>query len=101
MPIPSDTSILRRKRVGGLDDSETPEERRAGQVAIPDDIKSRLNELQHQTLARLEGFGWSVAFVRRPLFQDQVVVLFDPSGRQHAILDEDGSIDKTTDLPIR
>jgi len=87
--------------VGGLDDSEASKERREGQVAIPDDIKSRLNELQHQTLARLEGFGWSVAFVRRPLFQDQVVVLFDPAGRQHAILNDDGSIDKTMDLQIR
>jgi hypothetical protein len=42
-----------------------------------------------------------VAFVRRPLFQDQVVVLFDPAGRQHAILNDDGSIEKTTDVQIR
>jgi hypothetical protein len=87
--------------VGELDNSEASNERRGGQVAIPDDIKSRLNEFQHQTLARLEGFGWSVAFVRRPLFQDQVIVLFDPAGRQHAILNDDGTIDKTTDVQIR
>ncbi len=87
--------------MGGLDNKEASKERRGGQVAIPDDIKSRLNEFQHQTLARLEGFGWSVAFVRRPLFQDQVIVLFDPAGRQHAILNEDGTIDKTTVTQIR
>ena len=84
-----------------MEENKVPRERRVGQVAIPDDIKSRLNELQHQSLARLEGFGWSVAFVRRPLFQDQVVVLFDPNGHQHAILNEDGSLDKTDDLEIR
>jgi len=76
-------------------------ERRSGQVAIPDDLMSELNELQHQTLARLEGFGWSVGFVRRPLFQERVVVLFDPSGQQHAVLLEDGSLDKSTDTPVR
>ena len=84
-----------------MNNTEPSKERRGGQVAIPDDIKSRLTQLQHQTLARLEGFGWSVGFVRRPLFQDQVIVLFDPTGRQYAILDEDGSIDKTTDIHVR
>jgi len=84
-----------------VDNSETSNERRTGQVAIPDDIKDRLNDVQHQTLARLEGFGWSVGFVRRPLFQDQVVVLFDPTGQQYAILNEDGSIEQTTDVQVR
>jgi len=84
-----------------MNDSEPAKERRKGQVAIPDDMMSELTELQHQTLARLEGFGWAVGFVRRPLFQERVVVLFDPSGRQHAILNEDGSIDKTSDTPVR
>ncbi len=84
-----------------MNENQIPKERRTGQVAIPDDIKSRLNALQHQALCQLEGFGWSVGFVRRPLFQDQVVVLYDPSGQQHAILTEDGSIDRSTDIPIR
>ena len=76
-------------------------ERRTGQVAIPDDMMSELNELQHQTLARMEGFGWSVGFVRRPLFQDRVVMLFDPEGKQHAVLNEDGTLDMTSDTPVR
>lgn len=83
----------------GID--EQRKERRGSQVAIPDDIKERLTPLQHQALARIEGFGWSVGFVRRPLFQDDVVVLFDPSGQQHAILNEDGTLDRTTDIEIR
>ena len=64
-------------------------------------MRSRLTELQRRTLAGLENFGWSVRFVRRPLFQEQVVVLVDPTGKQHAILCEDGSIDRNLDIEIR
>ena len=83
--------------------SNTPiqKERRETQVAIPDNIKSILTDMQRQALARLEGFGWSLAFVRRPIFQDDVVVLYDPSGKRHAILNEDGSLDTTTDIKVR
>jgi len=76
-------------------------ERRTGQEAVPSDLKSRLTALQQHTLASLENFGWSIKFVRRPLFQDQVVVLVDPAGQQHAILHEDGSIDRNLDVHIR
>jgi hypothetical protein len=84
-----------------MNEKQPSRERRVGEVAIPDDIRARLNELQHQTLSRVEGFGWSVGFVRRPLFQDQVVVLFDSSGKQYAILNEDGTIDRTSDIVVR
>lgn len=84
-----------------MSDIQFPKERRVGAVAVPDNILAELTEMQHQTLARLEGFGWAVGFVRRPLFQEQVVMLFDPSGREHAILNEDGTIDKTSDIPVR
>jgi len=78
-----------------------PKERRRDQEPVPGDIRSRLTELQRRTLAGLENFGWSVRFVRRPLFQEQVVVLVDPTGQQHAILREDGSIDRNLDIEIR
>jgi len=81
--------------------SESPRERRIDQKAVPDDIKALLTSEQLLTVARLEGFGWSIRFVRRPLFQDHTVVLFDPSGRRHAILGKDGSLDTSTDLQVR
>ena len=81
--------------------SESPRERRIDQKAVPDDIKALLTSEQLLTVARLEGFGWSIKFVRRPLFQDHVVVLFDPSGKRHAILEEDGSLDTTTEIQVR
>ena len=81
--------------------NESPKERRIDQKAVPDDIKARRTSEQLLTVARLEGFGWSIKFVRRPLFQDHVVVLFDPSGKRHAILEEDGSLDTTTEIQVR
>jgi len=76
-------------------------EHRIGQEPIPEDIKSRLSDAQIGSLARLQGFGWSIKFVRRPLFQEEVVVLVDPSGERHAILHEDGHIEQNPDITIR
>ena len=76
-------------------------ERRIGVDGIPEDIKARMTEMQRHTLANLEGFGWSIKFVRRPLFQEQVIVLVDPSGEQYAVLTEDGDVDRDVTLTIR
>ena len=76
-------------------------ERRNGTLPIPADIKARLNDMQRGSLARLEGFGWSIKFVRRPLFQEQVVVLVCPAGQFHAVLREDGTFDRDIDFLIR
>lgn len=76
-------------------------ERRIGADAIPEDLQARMTELQRHALRQLEGFGWSIRFVRRPLFQDLVIVLGDPSGERHAVLTEDGSIDRDTDFTFR
>jgi hypothetical protein len=84
-----------------MNGNESPRERRIDQKAVPDDIKALLTTEQLLTVARLEGFGWSIKFVRRPLFQDHTVVLFDPSGKRYAILENDGALDTTTDIQIR
>ena len=84
-----------------MDATDISNERRIGVDAIPRDITARLTEVQRHALAQLHGFGWSIKFVRRPLFQDQIVVLVDPSGNQHAILREDGSIDRELDFTVR
>ena len=78
-----------------------PKERRVGIEAIPEDLQALMTELQRHALKQLEGFGWSIKFVRRPLFQDPVILLVDPSGERHAVLTEDGSIDRDTDFIVR
>lgn len=81
--------------------SDCPKEYRIGQEPIPEDIKSRLSDAQTGSLARLQSFGWSITFVRRPLFQEEVVVLVDPSGERYVILHEDGYIEQNPDITIR
>ena len=81
--------------------AEYPKEHRTGIDAIPKDIQSRMTQLQRNALAQLRGSGWSITFVRRPLYQDQVIVLVDSSGEQHAVLQEDGSIIRNMRLKHR
>jgi len=78
-----------------------PIERRVGLDAIPKDIESRMTKLQRNTLAKLRGIEWSIQFVRRPLYEDQVIVLIDSSGEQHAVLQEDGSIIGNPRISVR
>lgn len=78
-----------------------PIERRVGLDAIPKDIKSRMTKLQCDTLATLRVVGWSIQFVRRPLYEDQVIVLVDSSGEQQAVLQEDGSIIRNLGFSVR
>ena len=76
-------------------------ERRTGMPAIPLNLRGFLSEYQRQTLKQLEGFGWSLAFVRRPLFQSPVAVVLNPDMGTYSVLDEDGSLIEQPDLIIR
>jgi len=78
-----------------------PIERRIGLGAIAQDLKSRMTDAQRETLSKLRGFGWSVKFVRRAQFEDQVIVLVDASGEQYAILQEDGSVIRNMRFTVR
>jgi hypothetical protein len=78
-----------------------PLERRVGLDAIPKDIKSHMTKMQRDTIARLRAVGWSIQFVRRPLYEDQVIVLVDSSGEQQAVLQEDGSIIRNPGISVR
>ncbi|MCB1774891.1 MAG: hypothetical protein KDI88_14845 [Gammaproteobacteria bacterium] len=60
-----------------------------------------MTELQRFALSRLEGFGWSIAFVRRAPFQEPLIVLADPSGHRHGVLLDDGSLDSSGSLQLR
>ena len=60
-----------------------------------------LNAVQAATLAELEHFGWELKFVRRPLFQPIVPVVFDPGRTHYAILRADGTLDEHPAIAIR
>jgi hypothetical protein len=68
-------------------------ERRNGKPPVPDNIRALLSIEQKKALAELEGFGWVIDYVRRPLFQQPRVIMRDPkSGKVNMIL-EDGTVD--------
>lgn len=64
-------------------------------------LKRGLTSQQLATLETLEGFQWTLAFVRRPLFRDPVPVVFDRSSNRYVVIESDGSINETPRLTIR
>ncbi|MBQ0794781.1 hypothetical protein [Zhongshania sp.] len=77
------------------------QEKRRGDAPIPQGAADMLNELQHLALRQMEGFGWRLHFIRRPLFQERVVVVIDASGENIGILEEDGSINMSPAIAHR
>ncbi len=77
------------------------EDKRKGDKPVPDDLKNYLTGAQFAELRKIEGFGWKLVFVRRPLFQDTVVVVTDAGGGSIGVLDEDGRLNLDPDIKTR
>lgn len=76
-------------------------DKRKGDKPIPDNFEDQLDELQLLALRRIEGFGWKLRFVRRPLFQDVVPIVFSAEGDTIGVLEEDGRINMQPDIEVR
>ena len=77
------------------------EEKRNSAKPIPDDVLNYLNDAQQAQLNTIEGFGWSLKYIRRPLFQESVVVVTDPNGTSLGILEEDGRLNLEPTIKLR
>jgi hypothetical protein len=75
--------------------------RRGVQKAVPIDLGRYLNESQLLALHSLESFGWRLWFVRRPLFMQPIVIVANSESTQHAMLEEDGSVNLKPPLQLR
>jgi hypothetical protein len=75
--------------------------RRGAQKAVPIDLGRYLNESQLLALHSLESFGWHLWFVRRPLFMQPIVIVANSESTQHALLEEDGSVNLKPPLQLR
>ncbi|MEM9301126.1 MAG: hypothetical protein AAGE01_03390 [Pseudomonadota bacterium] len=64
-------------------------------------LKRELNADQLATLNSLESFGWELKFVRKPLFQDPVPIVFDDSREHFAVLEADGTLNEEPGITIR
>jgi len=76
-------------------------ERRNGEEEGAARLRDLLNEDQRMTLVELEHFGWELKFVRRPLFQPSIPVVFDADRKRYAVLEVDGSLNEQPGFDIR
>ena len=76
-------------------------ERRKGMAPVPEKLSEVLNDAQLSSLQKLEGFGWNLQFVRRPLFQEVVPVLFHPDNGTLGVMRDDGTLDMEPDIQLR
>lgn len=76
-------------------------ERRHDHSSAGRQLQRLLNADQLATLHSLESFGWELKFVRLPLFQDPVPVVFDGDRQRFAILKPDGTLDEDPRIDIR
>lgn len=79
----------------------TDKERRASAHDSIARLRALLNEDQRMTLAELEQFGWSLKFVRRPLFLPSIPVVVDGDRKRYAVLESDGSLNESPEFNIR
>ena len=76
-------------------------EKRSEGNEVPDKLDEVLNKEQLFTLNKLEGYGWKLAFIRRPLFQDIVPVLVHSDTGKLGILEDDGAFNMKSDIALR
>lgn len=79
----------------------TQPERRKDQQRTAREMRADLNDAQKETLTDLERFGWQLKFVRRPIFQPSVPVVFDGDRKTYAILEPDGTLNEHPGFEIR
>ena len=77
------------------------DDKRTGDSPIPEDIKEYLNEDQLDQLHTIEGFGWHLKYVRRPVFQEPVIVVTSQDGQSIGILEEDGRLNLEPNIKTR
>ena len=76
-------------------------ERRSEENLVHESLHEVLNETQLLTLSTVEEFGWVLAFIRRPLFQDIVPVLLHPDNNILGTLEVDGELKTQSEIKFR
>ena len=76
-------------------------ERPKSEPRTPRELRAELNSAQLETLGELERFGWQLKFVRRPLFEPSIPVVFDGDRKSYAVLEPDGTLNEYPGFAIR
>ncbi len=77
------------------------ERRKPAPAQDPDAMRAGLTPAQLTTLEAMEIFRWRLAFVRRPLFQAPIPVLFDSGDTRYVVIEEDGTLNEQPTLKLR
>jgi hypothetical protein len=77
------------------------DDKRNGSEPIPDHHYTYLTQEQKTQLKKIEGFGWQLKFIRRPLFKPVTVVVMNSDSDSIGVLEEDGRLNLEPDVNIR
>ncbi len=77
------------------------DEKRTCNKPIPDDISEYLNTAQLAELHKIESFGWTIKYIRHPLFQEHVIFVSSADGRSIGVLEEDGRLNLEYNIETR
>lgn len=76
-------------------------DKRSSDMPVPDNINDYLTDAQFAELHHIESFGWTLKYIRRPLFQERVAVVMNPDGSSIGILEEDGRLNLESNIDTR
>lgn len=77
------------------------ERRKQDAQALAATLRAGLSGAQLKALDTLEQFGWTLRFVRRPMFLEPIPVVFAPDGSRFVILEGDGRINENPGFKLR
>lgn len=76
-------------------------ERRGTHTPVPLNLREFLNPEQRRALRQIENFGWRLAFVRREVFHESVVVVVNSEGSVFSTIEQDGFINAEPSVGLR
>ena len=76
-------------------------DKRKDSKPIPEELESLLNAAQLKALMGIKPFGWTLEFVRQPMFQDPVPVVVNTDSDTYGVLEKDGRVNVDVPLELR
>lgn len=102
LPLTNDAIATKDVIAESIDDTAYRNlDMRGTQAPIPSNLDYYLNAPQLHTLHNLESSGWSLLFVRRPLFESPMVVVQSPGAQTFAAIELDGTLDLEPPMLLR
>ena len=77
------------------------EEKRKGEMAIPDNVDDYLNDMQQVILKNITKLGWDLQFVRRSSGEQPIAVVGDKEFNMFGVFEESGSVNFETGIMFR